>query len=322
MKIAALAVNCATALLVTLLTGCGQNGTTVDGDHAGSPTVSPAGLPAGIVDLGSEHQLARGTWKTVVHPLGATSPPADGSLPSGWSAARMQVDLTNTSSGIALLPDITVTVRIGELGLETVPFTEQNLAGFPKPDAGIKVKPGATFSANLGIAIPPHTAGQRATVTLEATQAGLAQAEAVFFEGKLTGSPTDTHPTSAGSTAPPGSGLALGQWSSAGVRVSPLQLDQDKGGWRDATLELSVRNTTDKPRSGMGVTLRILVGTDLFTADTVSAGLGYQDAPIAPHRTATHLVRVSVPSRAVPGPVAVQAELRAGAQTLFEGTLR
>ncbi|MFM9462801.1 hypothetical protein ACKI1K_08090 [Streptomyces scabiei] len=324
MKTANLAGTCAAALLALVLTGCSQDGTAAAGDHAGSsrPTAaSPAGLPAGIAALGSQQQLGDEAWKATVRPLDTATPPADSSLPAGWSAARVQVDLTNTGSDIALLPETAVTVRVGELGLETKPFTDQNLAGFPKPDAGTKVKPGATFTANLGVAVPPQTAGQRATVTLEATQAGLAEADTVFFEGTLPGSPTRATPTPAG-TAATGSAIALGQWSPDGVRVSPLQLAGNKGGRRDATLELSVRNTDDDLRSGMGVTLRVLVGADLTTADTVSAGLGYQDTPIAPHRTATHTVRVSVPSRAVPGPVTVQAEQRGGSQLMFEGTLK
>ncbi|MER5988650.1 hypothetical protein [Streptomyces sp. NPDC001787] len=323
MKTAPLVGTCAAALLAFVLTGCSQDDAPASAGPAGAPrqaASSPAGLPDGIAPLGTEQQLADGAWKATVRPLQAATPPAGDSVPAGWSAARVQVDLTNTGTDIALLPETAATVRVGELGLATVPFTDKSLAGFPEPDAGTKVKPGATFTADLGVAVPPQSAGQRATVTLEATQAGLAEADAVFFEGLLPGSRAGTAPTPA-ATAAADSAIELGQWSPDGVRVSPLQLAADKGGRREATLELSVRNADDEPRSGMGVTLRVLVGTDLATADTASAGLGYGDAPIAPRRTATETVRVSVPSRTVPGAVTIEAEQR-GARLIFEGTLK
>lgn len=317
-------VGAASVLLALVLTGCGQNDTPAPADPAGSrqpATAGPAELPGGIAAFGATQTLESGSWTATVHPLQEMTPPAKDSVPSGWSAARVRVVLTNTGTDISLLPETSLTVRVGELGLETEPFTGQGVAGFPAPDAGTKVKPGATFTADLGVAIPPHSAGQRATVTLEATQAGLAEADAVFFEGKVPGSSSPASSTPA-ATAATGSKLSLGQWSPDGVRVSPLQLAADKNGLREATLDLSVRNDSDDPRSGMGVTVRVLVGAELTTVDTASAGLGYHDAPIAPHRTATQIIRVSVPSRAVPGPVTVDAEQRGGDRLMFEGTLK
>ncbi|MFJ8752244.1 hypothetical protein ACIREO_23350 [Streptomyces sp. NPDC102441] len=324
MKTAPLAGTCAAALLALVLTGCSQDDAPASAGPAGSSrpaTASPAELPGGIAPLGTEQQLAGGAWKARVRPLQAATSSGGSSVPSGWSAARVRVDMTNTGTDIALLPETEVTVRVGELGLGTVPFTDKALSGFPEPDAGTKVKPGATFTADLGVNVPPRSAGQRATVTLEATQAGLAEADTVFFEGPLSGSRAGTTPAPA-ATAATGSAIELGQWSPDGVRVSPLLLAADKGGRREGTVELSVRNADDEPRSGMGVTLRVLVGADLTTADTASAGLGYRDAPIAPRRTATGTVRVSVPSRAVPGPVTVEAEQRGGERLTFEGNLK
>ncbi|ATM24697.1 hypothetical protein SMD44_p10198 (plasmid) [Streptomyces alboflavus] len=324
MKSVGLAGTCTAALLALVLTGCGQDDALTTSAPTGSPRPSAAaraGLPDGIEPVGSQQQLAGGAWTASVRSLKAAPAPADGSVPTGWSAARVQVALTNTGTDIALLPETRVTVRVGEHGLQTAPFTAKTLPGFPEPDAGTEVKPEATFTADLGVALPPQGAGQQATVTLEATQAGLADAEAVFFEGKTPGSPGGTAPAPS-ATAASGSAVKLGQWSPDGVQVSPLQLAADQGGRRKATLELSVRNTDGEPRSGMGVTLRVLVGAGLTTADTVSAGLGYQDAPIAPHRTATATVRVSVPSHAVPGPVTVEAEQRGGERLMFQGTLK
>ncbi|MFJ6438186.1 hypothetical protein [Streptomyces sp. NPDC091416] len=324
MKTASLA-GAASVLLALVLTGCGQNDTPAPAGSSGSRQPAAAGSaehPAAIAAFGSARPLESGPWTASVRTLQEMTPPAKASVPSGWSAARVTVALTNTGADIALLPDASVTVRVGELGLETVPFTGQGAGGFPEPDAGTKVAPGDTFTADVGVAVPPHSAGQRATVTLEATQAGLAQADAVFFEGKMPGSPTAPASSVPEVTAAAGTKLSLGQWSPEGVRVSPLELAAEDNGRREASLELSVHNDSDEPRSGMGITVRVLFGAELTTADTVSAGLGYHDAPIAPHRTATHTVHVSLPSRAVPGPVTVDAEQRGGDRLMFEGTLR
>ncbi|MEU2354486.1 hypothetical protein ABZ599_16210 [Streptomyces misionensis] len=324
MKTATLAGTCATAFLALVLAGCSQDGTSAASSPAGPSrpaAASPAGLTNGIAALGSQQQLGDTAWKATVRALNTTTPPPGALLPAGWSAVRVRVGLTNTGPHVALLPDTTVTVRVGGLGLETKPFTGQGVGGFPEPDAAAKVKPGNTFTADLGVAVPPHSAGQRATVTLEATQAGLAQADAVFFEGKVPGSSAPTPSTSA-PTAAGGARLSLGQWSPDGIRISPLQLAADNNGHREASLDLSVRNDSNAPRSGMGITVRVLVGTELTTADTASAGLGYHDAPIAPHRTATHTVHISVPSRAVPGRVTVDAEQRGGNRLTFEGILK
>ncbi|MFE6412256.1 hypothetical protein ACFVOR_35580 [Streptomyces sp. NPDC057837] len=317
-------VGAASVLLALVLTGCGQDDAPAPAAPSGSRQPATAGsaeLPAGIASFGAAQPLESGSWAATVRSLQEMAPPAKDSVPSGWSAARVQVALTNTGTDIALLPETSVTVRVGELGLETKPFTGQGVAGFPEPDVGAKVKPGATFTADFGVAVPPRSAGQRATVTLEATQAGLAQADAVFFEGKVPGAtaPASSPPAA---TAAAGARLSLGQWSPDGVRISPLQLAGDGNGRREASLELSVRNDSDDPRPGMGVTVRVLVGAELTTADTASAGLGYHDAPIAPHRTATSTVDVSVPSRAVPGPVTVDAEQRGGDRLMFEGALK
>ncbi|MFE9137894.1 hypothetical protein [Streptomyces sp. NPDC007355] len=317
-------VGAASVLLALVLTGYGQNDAPAPAAPSGfrqPATTGSAELPAGIASFGAAQPLESGPWTATVRSLQEMTPPAKGSVPSGWSAARVKVALTNTGTDIALLPETSVTVRVGELGLETKPFTGQGVASLPEPDVGAKVKPGATFTADFGVAVPPHSAGQRATVTLEATQAGLAQADAVFFEGKVPGSSTPASSPPAG-TAAAGARLSLGQWSPDGVRISPLQLAADTNGRREAFLDLSVRNDSDGPRAGMGVTVRVLVGAELTTVDTASAGLGYRDAPIAPHRTATHTVYVSVPSSAVPGPVTVDAEQRGGDRLLFEGTLK
>lgn len=319
-KAAALAV-----LTALLAVGCSSNTspapaaapeasrTSAAADHVGA-------LPEGIAAIGTSVTVADGSWKLSLELFEKTEPTSSAQdVPTGWQTLRTKAVFTNTGPEIALLPDTTVTVRYGDLGRPAVLFHDTGLSGLPDPDEDTKVKPGALFTADLGIAVPAQAAGQRATVTAETTEEGLAQAEAVFFEGSLPGTaqassdPSPTAPSSAGAVLP------LGSWYDKRLRISALTLGATENGRRSATLDLTVVNDQPESKPGLDVTVRVLTGDDLALAATARPVLDYADAPIAPRRTATQTMQLQLPATAVPGPVTVEAVERDGTRATFDG---
>jgi len=313
MAIAALSAGCAGS----------TSGPPAPGPASASATggATPAGLPSGITELGHAVPVAAQGWTLAVAPFKEASS-SSGEVPAGWSVLRTTATFTNTSDRITLLPDTALTVRYGSLGRQAVPVKDQTLAGLPAHDAGTKVAPGATFTAEIGVAVPPQGLGQRVTVTAEATQEGMAEADDLFFEGTLPGNASAAGSPEPTGTAPasPGPLLPFGTWSPAGLRISPITLGPDTGGKRTATADLTVTNDDPRPRPGLGITLRVMTGAGLTDAATVTPSLNYPDAPIAPSRSATVTVRFTLPSSAVPGPVTVEADDR-GDRITFSGTL-
>lgn len=311
--------------IATLSAGCaGSTSGAAPGAASAPATVAatPAGLPAGITELGRAVPVAAQGWTLEVEPFkeaGSTS----GEVPADWTVLRTTAKFTNTSDRITLLPDTALTVRYGPLGRQAVPVKDRSLPGLPAHDAGVKVAPGASYTAEIGVAVPPQGLGQRVTVTAEATQEGMAEADDLFFEGALPGSAASASgsPEPIGTaSASPGLLLPFGAWSPAGLRLSPITLGPDTGGKRAATADLTVTNGDPRPRPGLGITLRVMTGAGLTDAATVTPSLNYPDAPIAPSRSATVTVRFTLPSAAVPGPVTVEATDR-GDRITFSGTL-
>lgn len=319
-KAAALAV-----LTALLAVGCSSNTSSAPSSAPEASRTAAAAdrggaLPEGIAAIGSPVTVADGSWTLSLAPFEKTEPtPSAQGVPAGWETLRTKAVFTNTSQEIALLPDTTVTVRYGDLGRPAVLFRDTGLSGLPDADADTKVKPGARFTADLGIAVPAQAAGQRATVTAETTEEGLAQAEAVFFEGTLPGTAqASSDPSPA---APPSTGavLPLGSWYDKRLRVSALALGGAENGRRAATLDLTVVNDRSEPKPGLDVTVRVLTGDGLALAATARPVLDYADAPIAPHRTATQTIQLQLPATAVPGPVTVEAVERDGTRATFDG---
>lgn len=315
-KAAALAV-------LTALLAVGCSSTTSSAPEA-SRTAAAAdrgsALPEGIAAIGSSVTVADGSWRLSLEPLEKTETTSSAQgAPAGWQTLRTKAVFTNTGPEIGLLPDTIVTVRYGDLGRPAVQFHDTGLSGLPDPDEDTKVKPGARFSAELGIAVPAQAAGERATVTAEITEEGLAQAEAVFFEGALPGTthassdPSPTVPSSAGAVLP------LGSWYDKRLRIAPLTLGATENGRRAATLDLTVVNNQPESKAGLDVTVRVLTGDDLVLAATARPVLGYADAPIAPRRTATQTIQLQLPATAVPGPVTIEAVERDGTRVTFDG---
>ncbi|WP_250305196.1 hypothetical protein [Streptomyces sp. A 4/2] len=311
--------------IATLSAGCAGSTSGPAPGPASAPATAgatPAGLPSGITELGPAVPVAAQGWTLAVAPFQEAGT-SSGEVPAGWAVLRTTATFTNTSDRITLLPDTALTVRYGPLGRQAVPVKDQTLSGLPAHDAATKVAPGASYTAEIGVAVPPQGLGQRVTVTAEATQEGMAEADDLFFEGTLPGSatPASGSPEPTGTTpASPGPVLPFGTWSPAGLRISPITLGPDKDGKRTATADLTVTNDGPRPRPGLGITLRVMTGAGLTDAATVTPSLDYPDAPIAPSRSATATVRFTLPSSAVPGPVTVEA-LDHGDRITFSGTL-
>ncbi|MFC5148956.1 hypothetical protein [Streptomyces aureoversilis] len=319
----------ATTLITVLTASCGHDS---ESRSAAEPT--PAGSTAsrtapaqpaleGIAAFGTPASVA-GDWIVELRTPEKTEAPADSqSLPSGWTALRTTMRFTNRADHISMLPRTVLTMRYGADGRAAVLFSGAGLPGLPERGTTTRVKPGGSFAADIGLAVPAAAAGERATATAEVTKEGMAEAENLFFEGTLPGQAASTAPGSSSSQGPAaGATVPLGTWSTSGLRLSPISLAQGEAGGRRAELELSVANKSADPKKGMGVSLRILTGDALKQVASVTPGLGYKDAPIAPNRTATAMVRFTIPDTTVPGPITVEAITTGGTRTTFDGTLR
>lgn len=319
-----------TVAIATLSAGCAGHAS--DG-AAGTPGRKPAAsaaasdaLPAGITPLGRSVPVAAQGWDLELAPFTETSAGASAEhVPAGWVVVRTQARFTNTSGQVAQLPDTALTVRYGALGRQAAPVKDAILTGLPARDAAVREAPGATFTAEVGVAIPPQGRGQRVTVTAEATQEGMAEADDLFFEGTLpgkAGAAEDADPPAPGTEAASAGAapLPFGAWSPNRVRVSAITLGLAKNGTRPATADLTVVNSDSQPRTGAGITLRVMTGADLKDAASLTPALDYPDAPIAPARPATITVHFSLPTTAVPGPVTVEA-VDQGERITFSGTV-
>ena len=325
--VTAAAMTVATAALVAGCAGAGPGSSakparSAAAGHA-SASASPAALPAGISPLGSTVPIASQGWTLSLQPFQQTSPVASvAGVPAGWPVLRTQARFTNTSGQIAQLPATVLTVRYGALGRAAVPVKDATLTGLPSADADVKEVPGGTFTAEIGVAVPPQALGQRVTVTAEATEEGMAEPDDLFYEGTLPGkSATSQAGPVPAASASQAAVLLLGSWSPSGVRVSPVTLGAASNGTRQASLDLTVANDDSQPKPGIGVTLHVMTGTALTDVATLNAGLDYSDAPIAPQRTATVSVRFTLPASAVPGPVTVEAVDQDGTRATYSGTL-
>ncbi|MCX5215688.1 hypothetical protein OG689_41775 [Kitasatospora sp. NBC_00240] len=314
------AVAAAAALLAA---GCTQS-TSSQGEpsHAANPAPpTSAASQTGIVALGESTTTAHGAWSLSVAPFTEAEASAGAQVPAGWLALRTKVTLTNTTGQIAVLPETALTVRYGQAGRAGLQFTGEGLAGLPKRQDGVKVAPGAAFTAEVGVAVPPDASGQQSTVTAETTEEGLAEADAVFFDGQLPGTVSGAagEPSPAGTSG--GAVVPLGTWAASGIRVSTITVGAAQANGRDASLELTVANNRTEPRRALGVALLFFTGQQLTQAGTATPELDYPDAPIAPGHSATQTVKFTVPAGAVPGPLTVEAVNPDGTRTTFQGTL-
>ncbi|MEU2769824.1 hypothetical protein ABZ628_24165 [Streptomyces diastaticus] len=225
--------------------------------------------------------------------------------------------VANQRAQVATAPRTAVTVRYGALGRTATEGTDSSPS--PSTDEQQQVRPNGSVDRDVQLVLPDQAQGLPVTVTVEATEEGLAEPDPLFFEGALPGtaaSPAARAPQGGPATQ---SVTPLGQWNGQ-VRVGKVTLSGE-GASPTGSLELSVVNRSGDPMPGLGTTLRILTGEDLHLAATVHPVYGYRDAAIAPYRTATQTVSFRVPEAAVGGPVTVEAVDAGGSKATFEGTL-
>ncbi|WP_328373100.1 hypothetical protein OG800_49670 (plasmid) [Streptomyces sp. NBC_00445] len=309
-----------------LATSCAESPTRPSHDGARLSSSSPerkdaAGLPAGIAELGAAGSMEDGAWTLSVTELKPLSAGVAAEVPKGWAAYSAEVKVANRQSQIATPPQTELTVRYGALGREAMSLVEDDGGAVVVPSGDTRIRPHGSVTSDVRFAFPASARGQRVTVTAEATAAGLAEPERLFFEGAVPGAST----ASSEEQVPAGEGRSpdvtpLGEWHAGTIRLSPVSVTKD-GPSRIARVELSVANGSSDPLPGFGVTLRILTGADLRLADTIHPVYGYHDAAIAPERIATQTVDFRVPSSAVGGPLTIEAVNLGGSRVVFEGRL-
>ncbi|MEV6581474.1 hypothetical protein AB0M92_25305 [Streptomyces sp. NPDC051582] len=305
-----------------LISGCA--GSDSDPHADGKPTTSaPAArpssstvLPHGIVKPGTALPVGDGAWTVTLQGVERLPAGAVPGVPAGSSAYTARVTVANQRAQVATAPRTAVTARYGALGHTA---TEADSSTSSAKDEPQQVRPNGSVDRDLKLVLPDQAQGLPVTVTVEATEEGLAEPELLFFEGALPGTAASPD-TQAPQGAPAGQSVTpLGQWNGQ-VRVGKVTVSGE-GASRTGSLELSVVNRSRDPMPGLGTTVRILTGQDLHLAATVRPVYGYRDAAIAPYRTATQSVSFRVPEAAVGGPVTVEAVDAGGSKVTFDGTL-
>ncbi|MEU1156434.1 hypothetical protein ABZ369_25945 [Streptomyces sp. NPDC005918] len=306
-----------------LISGCA--GSDSDPQADGKPTNSaPAArpssstvLPHGIVKPGTALPVGDGAWTVTLQGFERLPAGAVPGVPAGSSAYTARVTVANQRAQVATAPRTAVTARYGALGRTATEAADSSTSS--SKDEPQQVRPDGSVDRDLKLVLPDQAQGLPVTVTVEATEEGLAEPELLFFEGALPGTAASPD-TQAPQGAPAGQSVTpLGQWSGQ-VRVGKVTVSGE-GASRTGSLELSVVNRSGDPMPGLGTTVRILTGQDLHLAATVRPAYGYRDAAIAPFRTATQTVSFRIPETAVGGPVTVEAVDAGGSKVTFEGTL-
>ncbi|WP_331731588.1 hypothetical protein [Streptomyces sp. NBC_00073] len=308
------------AVLISGCTGSGNDPKT-DGPTSSAPGARPSPstvLPDGIVKPGTALPVGGGAWTVTLQDFERLPDGTVPAVPAGSSAYTARVTVANQRAQVATAPKTTVTARYGVLGHTAAEATHKNTPS--SGDGPQQVRPNGSIDRDLRLFLPDQAHGLPVTVTVEATEEGLAEPELLFFEGALPGGATASPDPQAPQGAPARqSATPLGQWNDH-VRVGEVTVSGE-GASRTGSLKLSVVNRSGGPMPGLGTTLRILTGSDLHLAATVRPVYGYRDAAIAPYRTATQSVSFRIPEAAVGGPVTVEAVDAGGSRITFEGRL-
>ncbi|MEU0350794.1 hypothetical protein ABZ302_28835 [Streptomyces sp. NPDC006237] len=307
-----------------LISGCAGSDSEPKADGPATSSIPAARpspstvLPDGIVKPGTALPVGDGAWTVTLQGFERLPGGAVPGVPAGSSAYTARVTVANQRAQVATAPRTAVTARYGALGRTAAEATDSSTAS--AKDEPQQVRPNGSVDRDLKLVLPDQAQGLPVTVTVEATEEGLAEPELLFFEGALPGGTAASPDPQAPQGAPAGQSVTpLGQWNGH-VRVGKVTVSGE-GASRTGSLELSVVNRSGEPMPGLGTTLRILTGQDLHLADTVRPAYGYRDAAIAPYRTATQTVSFRVPDAVVGGPVTVEAVDAGGSKATFEGTL-
>lgn len=308
-----------------LISGCAGSDSDPKAHQQATDGTTPAArpspstvLPNGIVKPGTPLAVGDGAWTVTLQGLERLPSGAVASVPAGSSAYRARVTVANQRAQVATAPRTAVTARYGALGRTAAEATDTGASS--SKDEPQQVRPNGSVDRDVKLVLPDQAQGLPVTVTVEATEEGLAEPELLFFEDALPGGAAASPDPQMPQGAPAGQSVTpLGQWNGQ-VSVGKVTVSGE-GASRTGSLELSLVNRSGDPVPGLGTTLRILTGQDLHLAATVRPVYGYRDAAIAPYRTATQTVSFRVPETAVGGPVTVEAVDAGGSKVTFEGTL-
>ncbi|WP_312846370.1 hypothetical protein, partial [Streptomyces sp. WAC02707] len=238
------------------------------------PSPSPV-LPDGIAKPGTALPVSNGTWTVTLQGLERLPAEAAPDVPAGSSAYRVRVTVTNQRAQVATAPRTAVTARYGNLG--RMAAEADNSGAASAKDEPQQVRPKGSVDRDLKLVFPDRAQGLPVTVTVEATEEGLAEPELLFFEGVLPGGAAASPDPQSSQGAPAGQPVTpLGQWNGQ-VRVGKVTVSGE-GASRTGSLELSVVNRSGDAMPGLGTTVRILTGQDLHLAATVRPVYGYRDA--------------------------------------------
>lgn len=287
-------------------------------------------LPEGMHELGEGVTTEEETWRLTPSALTPVTPTSKAKgLPRGWRAAKMTWTLTNKTSEIQQLLDLSPTVRYGAMGKPAAEFTDTGIDGIPDAisDDPPRVKPGGAYTLTVGIAVPADAAGEPVTITTRPTTMFGDTGDVDFFEGPFPGAAARKdsvlHPRPAPDTRKT---LAFGQWKAdPQMTVDHVRPEGTAGGRAKFSGELTVRNTAavaDLPYTPMKKSLRIYYGDELKEADLIPGGAGAADTGfIAPQRAATHTFHFALPKGAKAESVTVEVTDLGNAEATFEGKI-
>ncbi|MFF7705464.1 hypothetical protein [Streptomyces lydicus] len=285
-------------------------------------------LPKGMYKLGEGVTTEEGTWKLASSALTQVTPTSRAKgVPRGWRAAKMTWTLTNKTSGVQQLLDLSPTVRYGAMGRPAAEFTDAGIEGIPDAisDDPPRVKPGGAYTLTVGVAVPADAAGEPVTITTRPTTMFGDTGDVEFFEGPFPGAGARKDSVLRPRPAPDtDKALAFGQWKAdPQMTVDHVRPEGTAGDRATFSGELTVRNAAavaDLPYTPMKKSVRVYYGDELKEAELIPGGAGAADTGfIAPQRAATHTFHFSLPKGAKAESVTVEVTDLGTAEATFEG---
>ncbi|MFI1067899.1 hypothetical protein ACH4TC_39250 [Streptomyces spororaveus] len=154
---------------------------------AARPSPSPV-LPNGIVKPEAPLAVGDGAWTVTLQGLEPLPTGTVPNVPAGSSAYTARVTVANQRAQVATAPRTAVTARYGALGRTAAEATDSSTSS--SKDEPQQVRPNGSVDRDVKVVLPDQAKGQPVTVTVEATEEGLAEPELLFFEGALPGAAT------------------------------------------------------------------------------------------------------------------------------------
>ncbi|MFI1436751.1 hypothetical protein [Streptomyces lydicus] len=287
-------------------------------------------LPEGMHKLGAGVTTEEGTWKLTPSALTQVTPTSRAKgVPRGWRTAKMTWTLTNKTSEIQQLLNLSPTVRYGAMGRPAAEFTDTGIEGIANAisDDPPRVKPGGVYTLTVGVAVPADAAGEPVTITTRPSTMFGDTGDVDFFEGPFPGAAARKdsvlHPRPVPDTE---KALAFGQWKAdPQMTVDHVRPEGTADGRAMFSGELTVRNAAavaDLPYTPMKKSVRVYYADELKEAELIPGGAGAADTGfIAPQRAATHTFHFSLPKGAKAESVTVEVTDLGTAEGTFEGKL-